>query len=499
MSNQDKSESGVGEIKKTAPSLSATAIPKDKTLEAARAAFRKSAGFQVNFVLYSGLDAETATDHLRQAADRLVAVAITAARESERERCAKVADSFDSQRARARGENFGEAVAKEIRNPSTQADVSPKADNSTTVPEHSRASLPESETLRMLALRKELDPAAPDAIVSSSSKSTSTRLRDGFAQFQEGYKEGYEAALKEIINRNLEAKRIPAQQSPLCRKCQHNRVGLSGHCIENLPDAYGNLKGGSLCGCKCEFSAPQESKVKVEGPSSTDYEAWLATRPELEYAFEQDRFTKGDGYEIWRNAWMNKRTTESVAAPEVQGESQAEWEGEALQITRRLAISCARVPYECENLFCHHWEKEVAKQFAAFAVRAFTAGRKSKTETEYLRGRREAVDEKYPVWQEKVASVWDEAITIAKEKTWWGDKANPEYINGVVEALEAARRAAPLSGISIPTAARKAAEKIVDELREMLITPSHFMHSKAPQTCIDDITEIITDEFKEEG
>jgi len=35
--------------------------------------------------------------------------------------------------------------------------------------------------------------------------------------------------------------------------------------------------------------------------------------------------------------------------------------------------------------------------------------------------------------------VWDKAIAIAKDKTWWGDKANPEYIGGVVTALERAR------------------------------------------------------------
>lgn len=34
--------------------------------------------------------------------------------------------------------------------------------------------------------------------------------------------------------------------------------------------------------------------------------------------------------------------------------------------------------------------------------------------------------------------VWEQAIKIAKDKTWWGDKDNPEYVHGVVEALELA-------------------------------------------------------------
>lgn len=44
--------------------------------------------------------------------------------------------------------------------------------------------------------------------------------------------------------------------------------------------------------------------VAGEGPSSTEYERWLATRPEIEYAIDHACFRKGDGYEIWRNAWL---------------------------------------------------------------------------------------------------------------------------------------------------------------------------------------------------
>lgn len=35
--------------------------------------------------------------------------------------------------------------------------------------------------------------------------------------------------------------------------------------------------------------------------------------------------------------------------------------------------------------------------------------------------------------------VWDKAIEIAKDKTRWGDKEHPEYLHGVVAALEQAR------------------------------------------------------------
>lgn len=40
----------------------------------------------------------------------------------------------------------------------------------------------------------------------------------------------------------------------VCTKCGHNKVGLSGFCIQQMPDAYGDLHGGGLCACKCEFS-----------------------------------------------------------------------------------------------------------------------------------------------------------------------------------------------------------------------------------------------------
>jgi len=53
-----------------------------------------------------------------------------------------------------------------------------------------------------------------------------------------------------------------------------------------------------------------------EGPSSTEYERWLATRPEIEYAIDHACFRKGDGYEIWRNAWLIHRA--SVAASQFQ-------------------------------------------------------------------------------------------------------------------------------------------------------------------------------------
>lgn len=47
--------------------------------------------------------------------------------------------------------------------------------------------------------------------------------------------------------------------------------------------------------------APPTAK---EGPSSTDYEAWLATQPVIQHAIETNQFRKGDGYQIWRSAWL---------------------------------------------------------------------------------------------------------------------------------------------------------------------------------------------------
>lgn len=57
-----------------------------------------------------------------------------------------------------------------------------------------------------------------------------------------------------------------------CVKCGHNEVGLSGYCIKNLPDAYGNVAGGSLCGCKCQFAA-QPAAVPSEGERQTTQES----------------------------------------------------------------------------------------------------------------------------------------------------------------------------------------------------------------------------------
>ena len=53
-----------------------------------------------------------------------------------------------------------------------------------------------------------------------------------------------------------------------------------------------------------------------EGPSSTEYERWLATRPEIEYAIDHACFRQSDGYEIWRNAWLIHRA--SVTASQFQ-------------------------------------------------------------------------------------------------------------------------------------------------------------------------------------
>lgn len=40
------------------------------------------------------------------------------------------------------------------------------------------------------------------------------------------------------------------------------------------------------------------------GPSSTDYDAWLANRHDLLDRFRDRTFSIHSGYEIWRNAWL---------------------------------------------------------------------------------------------------------------------------------------------------------------------------------------------------
>jgi len=45
----------------------------------------------------------------------------------------------------------------------------------------------------------------------------------------------------------------------------------------------------------------------IEGPSSTEYDAWLQTRPDIQSRFRTVDFTPGAGYEIWRNSWLRLR------------------------------------------------------------------------------------------------------------------------------------------------------------------------------------------------
>lgn len=46
----------------------------------------------------------------------------------------------------------------------------------------------------------------------------------------------------------------------------------------------------------------------IEGPSSTEYDAWLETRADLNHRLGTAAFSKGDGYEIWRNSWLRCRS-----------------------------------------------------------------------------------------------------------------------------------------------------------------------------------------------
>lgn len=140
------------------------AIPSSRSqatlaLDAALTTFRNGIGFQINFVLYSGLDGRTAIEHICSAADKLV----TATRESEQERCAKIAEicscgsgpEFRPMNQRFHSINCSIHIAALIRS-TTQ----PENDRQVTTEEsHRQAFVPESvspsiETLAQVAAEK---------------------------------------------------------------------------------------------------------------------------------------------------------------------------------------------------------------------------------------------------------------------------------------------------------------------------------------------------------
>lgn len=66
--------------------------------------------------------------------------------------------------------------------------------------------------------------------------------------------------------------------------------------------------------------AAQPDPAVIEGPSSTEYETWLETRPDLTARFETDSFKRTTGYEIWRNAWLRLRELITSPAAASEGE-----------------------------------------------------------------------------------------------------------------------------------------------------------------------------------
>ena len=48
------------------------------------------------------------------------------------------------------------------------------------------------------------------------------------------------------------------------------------------------------------------------GPSSDDYEQWLACQPTLVAAFASGQFKLPDGYQVWRHAWLACETAHGI-------------------------------------------------------------------------------------------------------------------------------------------------------------------------------------------
>lgn len=87
------------------------------------------------------------------------------------------------------------------------------------------------------------------------------------------------------------------------------------------------------------------SAVVIEGPSSTEYEAWLETRPDLTARFETDSFKRTTGYEIWRNAWLRLRELITAPAPALPAIPQVDAAGFADHLPL-VAIRTAPGEYE---------------------------------------------------------------------------------------------------------------------------------------------------------
>lgn len=61
-------------------------------------------------------------------------------------------------------------------------------------------------------------------------------------------------------------------------------------------------------------------KPKPIGPSSDDYQAFLAKRPSIAASLKDaaPTFTMHDGYEIWRNAWLACEIEHGIRAADWQ-------------------------------------------------------------------------------------------------------------------------------------------------------------------------------------
>tara|TARA_R110002050_G_scaffold243758_1_gene380251 strand:+ start:2656 stop:2919 length:264 start_codon:yes stop_codon:yes gene_type:complete len=67
---------------------------------------------------------------------------------------------------------------------------------------------------------------------------------------------------------------------------------------------------------RCAVST--RSAISPIGPSSDDYNAWLAKRPDIVARMNDaaPKFTTHSGYEIWRNGWLACVAVLGIRKPE---------------------------------------------------------------------------------------------------------------------------------------------------------------------------------------
>lgn len=87
--------------------------------------------------------------------------------------------------------------------------------------------------------------------------------------------------------------------------------------MENAYNHVVNALLAPVASTPTQAEAGEDTVIAGEGPSSTEYEKWLATRPDLLARFANGTFSENAGYEIWRNAWLILRDAYAFPTPPV--------------------------------------------------------------------------------------------------------------------------------------------------------------------------------------